>query len=159
MALRESVRALILDDDDNVLLVNFRGGGLLPEEGFWGIPGGGIEPGEDRLTAMQREMHEEVGLDIATLGPEVWTKTAHFPMGDWQGQVDHIHLARVAHFDPRPWLSVDELAAEYVRGLRWWSLNEIFTSTETFAPRAMPVLLRRLLDDGIPTEPTTITGF
>ena len=49
MRLRESVRALILDPDDCVLLVRFDWDGLDVEGGFWANPGGGVEPGETRL--------------------------------------------------------------------------------------------------------------
>lgn len=87
MRLRESVRALILDPADRVLLVRFHWEGLELADGFWANPGGGIEPGETRLDALRRELLEEVGLQIDTLGPEVWTKTAHFPLGPWEDGV------------------------------------------------------------------------
>jgi 8-oxo-dGTP pyrophosphatase MutT (NUDIX family) len=35
-------------------------GGTMP--GFWSIPGGMVDPGEDPLTAALRELHEEAGL-------------------------------------------------------------------------------------------------
>ena len=47
MRLRESVRALILDPDDCVLLVRFDWDGLDVEGGFWANPGGGVEAGRD----------------------------------------------------------------------------------------------------------------
>ena len=78
--LRESVRALIVDPDDYVLLVRFDWDGLEPTGGFWAIPGGGIEAGESRLEAIQRELREEVGMVVDSLSPELWTKTALFPM-------------------------------------------------------------------------------
>jgi len=34
---------------------------LLRVDGRWGLPGGGVEPGEDNLTAAVREMAEETG--------------------------------------------------------------------------------------------------
>ena len=152
--LRESVRALILDERDKVLLVRFQFG---PAR-FWANPGGGIEAGEDRLTALQRELREEVGLDVDTLGPEVWTKTAYFPMNGCDGQVDHIHLVRALHFTPKPEFTDQQLRDEGVQEIRWWSVDEILNSTEVFAPRALRELLPDVLRR-VPDQPLTIAGF
>ena len=35
----------------------------------WGLPGGGIEPGEDAATAIRREVREECGLEITIVRP------------------------------------------------------------------------------------------
>ena len=125
MRLRESVRALILDPDDHVLLVRFDWDGLDVEGGFWANPGGGVEPGETRLAALQRELREEAGLVIDHLGPEVWTKTALFPMTEWDGQVDHIHLYRTERFLPAPGMSPAQLEAEHIHDISWWSPDEL----------------------------------
>ncbi len=159
MRLRESVRALILDPDHNVLLVHFRWDGVEPAAGFWANPGGGLEPGESRLSALQRELREETGLTIAELGPEIWIKTAIFPMTHWDGQVDHVHLLRTAHVDPAPTLSAAALAAENVRAVRWWSRRELVDGAAVFAPRQLPRLLARLLDEGVPASPLMLSGF
>lgn len=156
MRLRESVRALVLDEADSVLLVRFEWPGT---GAFWANPGGGIEPGESREAALARELLEETGLVLAGLGPEVWTKTAVFSMGDWDGQVDHIHLLRVDRFDPAPRLTPAQLAAEHVHEVRWWSPAELAAGGVTFAPRALPELLRALLRDGVPAEPLLLEGF
>jgi 8-oxo-dGTP pyrophosphatase MutT (NUDIX family) len=34
---------------------------LLRDDGMWGLPAGGVEPGEDELTAAVREIAEETG--------------------------------------------------------------------------------------------------
>lgn len=159
MKLRESVRALILDENDSVLLVRFDWDGLDPPGGFWANPGGGIEHEESRTEALARELQEEVGLRLSSLGAEIWTKTALFPMPGWDGQVDHIHLVRVRHFAPQPRLSPNQLLAEHVHEIRWWKLHELADSHATFAPRALPALLENLLSGAIPKEPIAISGF
>ena len=157
--LRESVRALILDEDDSVLLVRFDWEGLDLVGGFWANPGGGLEPGETRVQALQRELSEEVGLSLAGLGPEVWTKTAIFPMSEWDGQVDHVHLVRVEHFAPHPRMTREELHAEHLREIRWWTVEEMRAPDATFAPRALPALLDDLISGGLPAQPVALTGF
>jgi 8-oxo-dGTP pyrophosphatase MutT (NUDIX family) len=157
--LRESVRALIIDDADNVLLLRFDWPGCDVPGGFWANPGGGIEPGESRLDALRRELHEEVGLFVDKIGPEVWTKTAVFPMSGWDGQVDHIHLQRVVHFEPTPAMSDEQLKAENVHDIRWWPAAAIRDGDAVFAPRALPNLLSQILTAGAPVHPVTLEGF
>jgi 8-oxo-dGTP pyrophosphatase MutT (NUDIX family) len=55
-----AVGALPLDDDFNIYLVGqFR---FVLNQYSWEIPEGGVEPGEDVLEAMKRELLEEAGL-------------------------------------------------------------------------------------------------
>lgn len=157
--LRQSVRALIMDEFDRVLLVRFEWPTTDGSAVFWANPGGGIEPGESRLDALRRELVEEVGIAIGELGPEVWTKTALFDNYGHHGQVDHIHLQRVAHVDPAPSLSVEELGSEHLHGVRWWTRAELEESSETFAPRTLPALYADLLRHGPPSQPVLLTGF
>jgi 8-oxo-dGTP diphosphatase len=61
------VRALIIDEADNVVLLRFDWLGCEPPGGFWANPGAGIEPEESRLEALRRGSPEEVGLDVHPL--------------------------------------------------------------------------------------------
>ena len=56
--IRTAVRALVIDHDNHVLMVRLD----FPNGSWWVLPGGGIEPGEDEISALHRELREEVGL-------------------------------------------------------------------------------------------------
>lgn len=49
--------------------------GVFP--GQWGLPGGGIEPGETMEQALRREMQEELGIDIDDIRPECFKDGRH----------------------------------------------------------------------------------
>ena len=66
-ALRESVRGLVVDPADRVLLVQFRN--PVTEATWWGTPVGGIEDGETHEAALRRELAEEIGLETFDVGP------------------------------------------------------------------------------------------
>jgi nucleoside triphosphatase len=56
--------------------------GVFP--GQWGLPGGGIEAGEQAETALRRELREEVGLEVSDIEPLLFTDglyTKRFPGG------------------------------------------------------------------------------
>ena len=59
---RDIVVGAIFSRDTKLLLVLKNNTGVYP--GCWGILGGGIEEGEDKRTALNREIMEETGIDI-----------------------------------------------------------------------------------------------
>jgi 8-oxo-dGTP pyrophosphatase MutT (NUDIX family) len=62
---RTIVSAVIISQDGKILLGKVRKGGVYPD--CWHIPGGGVDEGEDKETALVREIKEELGLDIQSL--------------------------------------------------------------------------------------------
>ncbi|MEV4753657.1 NUDIX domain-containing protein [Micromonospora sp. NPDC049559] len=58
---RRSVRAILLDDDDRLVLIKRTKPGQVP---YWTTPGGGLESTDASLEAgLRRELHEELGAE------------------------------------------------------------------------------------------------
>src|SRR3546814_16620442 len=60
MRLRRKVRAVVLNEQGEVLLVRPHG----YREGEWTLAGGGVEEGESPIEAMRREIGEELGVTL-----------------------------------------------------------------------------------------------
>ena len=134
---RQAVRALLVDADDRIMLVQYENPAT--HATWWGTPGGGIEAGEDHQTALRRELREELGLEDFDAGPLVWTHERTFPWAQrLMHQVNDVYLVRVDAHEPQPTI---DLAEEGVAGYRWWTIEEIETTSERVTP---PEFLKRV---------------
>lgn len=155
LRIRSSVRALLLDPLDRVLLVRFE----FPTVTVWATPGGGQEPGEDDAATLRRELDEELGLGDIDIGPHIWDRLHVVPFldGRWDGQRDRVYLVRTDEFEPQPRLTWEEMRAERVHELRWWTPAELASVDRAgdvvFAPRRLPELVAAVLTDGPPPSP------
>jgi 8-oxo-dGTP diphosphatase len=156
LRIREAVRAIVRTPDQRVLLVRFE----FPNGSRWALPGGGLDAGESHEAALRRELHEELGLDAASIGPHVWSRLHIIPFidGQFDGQREQIHLVDVDDvFEPQPALSWQQLNAEYVFELRWWHLDQIEAATDLcFVPGPLGSLLRDLADNGPANPPVQV---
>lgn len=126
---REAARGVVVNDNGHVALLH------VSRDSYYKLPGGGIDPGEDREIALRRECVEEVGCavtDIVPLGTVVeYRKFLQLK------QISHCFMARIVGevqapqftdhekergFEPPIWVSIDE-ALRLLRSSRAASLE------------------------------------
>jgi 8-oxo-dGTP pyrophosphatase MutT (NUDIX family) len=150
---RKAARVLLLDHEDRVLL--FLGGDpARPQDGTWWItPGGGLNPGETPEAGARRELQEETGLRAAALEGPVWNRVVEFGFaGESYRQSELFFMLRVDSHDVDT-SGFDALERLALIDHRWWSLEELATTTELVYPRTLGVELARIVADGLPDAP------
>lgn len=155
--IRQAVRALVVDGCDRVLLVRFE----FPTATRWALPGGGLEGGETHHDALRRELVEEVGLHDAMIGAHLWNRLhiVTFLNGLFDGQREQVYEVRVpAGFEPRPVFTWEQLNAEYVFEMRWWTLAELESTDSVFVPSTLSSLFRDYVGGGPPVQPLDLDG-
>lgn len=136
-------RVLVVDPDDRLLLIHERleGGGT-----HWLTPGGGVEDGEDPVTAAAREAYEEVGLRV---DPGLDAVLVTRRQWSWQGttydQTDHFYLARVPAAPALQPQGLTPMEQQTVLGHDWWTVPELRATSETVVPPGLGDELERVL--------------
>lgn len=102
-------------DDLWVLLIRR---GWDPFRGYWALPGGHVDQGEECQAAAVRELREETGLSVPTLRPvAVYAAPNRDPRGRY---VTFSYVARVVG-TPEP------AAADDATDARWFQANDVLT--------------------------------
>ncbi|MEV7010233.1 NUDIX domain-containing protein [Streptosporangium sp. NPDC051022] len=137
--IREAARAIVLDEDDRVLLLRYdEGDGV-----FWATPGGALDPGEDHRAAVRRELSEELGVTDVELGPQIATRTKeHLIQGETVRQVERYFVVRI------PADRVDLARATQTDGIlawEWWTLADLRAADQVVYPIGLTALIDHFL--------------
>ncbi|ACU69284.1 NUDIX hydrolase [Catenulispora acidiphila DSM 44928] len=139
---RISGRVILLDPNGRALL--FQGfDPQRPNQLWWITPGGGLEPGETPQQAAARELQEETSLDVQPqdLGEAVFRNYVEFFFdGRLLRQHNHFFTLRTEPFEIST-AGFDALEQRTHLTHRWWTLEELRTTDETFFPEELPDLL------------------
>ena len=144
MPARPSARLLVVDPLGCVLLFHFvfRRGALAGTH-WWATPGGRLEEGESFAEAAIRELREETGLVVPSVGAQVARREFHMRTVKGDPIAFDEHYFRIDVRDRV--LSRDgwtELEREILAEHRWWSQAELAATAETIHPEGLLDLLR-----------------
>jgi ADP-ribose pyrophosphatase YjhB (NUDIX family) len=140
--IRESVRAVVLDEEGRILLSRVTPlGAVAGDRSLWVTLGGRVKSGEALPEALARELAEELRETRCEIGPEVWSADQ---VVNWGGTdirlLEHFYLVRVRRAD-YVFIGVDEEEIATTHELRWWSDEEIAASRDKFVPCELAGLL------------------
>ena len=140
---RPSSRLLVLDPHDRVLLFRFEHNhGPLAGQSYWATPGGGVEGGESFADAARRELFEETGIVVDTVGGDVARREFVLRLvdGEYVTADERFFVVRVADraLSRDRWTSSE---VEVMTDYRWWSLEELRSTSERVFPQTLADIL------------------
>ncbi|MCB0358562.1 MAG: RNA pyrophosphohydrolase [Bdellovibrionales bacterium] len=137
---RDNVAVLVLDQRGRLLVCE-----RADVPGAWQLPQGGIEPGEEPLQALYRELAEEIGTaDVEIIGklphPILYEWPQELYVRGYRGQRQHYFLVRLA---PGAALNLNNGAAETeFCSYKWMSADEFLGCISSFKAEAYTTALR-----------------
>jgi len=157
MKIRKSARIVVLDPAGAVLLVRHEDPTSVDPGNpelltYWVPPGGGVDEGESYERAAIRELEEETGVQLSEVGPQIWSRERDLIHG---GELKK-HMERYFIAWAKPPHALRNRTGEGIVDIRWWTLNELRASTETFLPEDFVELFASVIVGDVPPTPIDI---
>lgn len=123
---RDAVRAVLLNDKNEIALLHLYGTDEFAHRDHFELPGGGVEENESFESALQREMGEELGLDVKILS-EVGIIANEYNRIR-RRDIQHFYLARAVGTRP---MARTESEKALVKEVLWVPAREILQLYDT----------------------------
>jgi 8-oxo-dGTP pyrophosphatase MutT (NUDIX family) len=140
--LRRTSRIILIDDAGAALLFMT----AAPDSTLfarWITPGGGVDPGESHGEAAVRELFEETGLVVESVGEPVWSLDFDVAWNTADHDRGHaeFYVVRCERFEP---VSTNWTESEHVdvTAHGWFTAADLLATGQPFEPYDLPRLLR-----------------
>lgn len=144
---RRVSRVLLFDEHERLLLMKTASPSLVVPVIRWITPGGGVDDQESHAEGAIRELFEETGLLVTSVGEPVWAVSGESRFADGHVQTTYAEFFAVhtQSFEP-----VDDnwMPNEFsdIQDVRWWHLDDLNVTEEPFGPLNLVELARAVLD-------------
>lgn len=158
-----SMRVILLNAKNELLLLKCDDPNTTTTSGryngpFWFLVGGAIEPGEQVGEATLREIHEETGLvkEHITLGPIVWKGEFDLIINHELNRQNQRFIVAKTSVEEVSLHNLSAYERKVIKGIRWFSLEQIEKSTELIYPLCLKRYLPAIIDGNYPALPLEI---
>lgn len=136
MKIRNCSRALIINEENKILLQRFEFPQVKGNKVLWVTPGGGVEGNESYEDALERELYEELGINIKLEGEPVLILDVPID-GKEEAFISHEVYYRV-NLPSNTSILLDKMSENEkntFKGMKWWSKKELLQEmADEYAP-------------------------
>lgn len=136
MRIRNNARAFVINENREILLEKFEFDFTGRIKVLWVTPSGGVEEGESFEQAIERELYEELGLDIKIKDESLFA--LDIPFEGKHGEFISHEVYYLVHVSKNINISLDNMTLNEkgtFHAVKWWSLEELKESNDEFEPR------------------------